>query len=200
MIRVQDAEVVSHAGKTAALSDYFKSIIGVPGQSAPCNLQRLFQNDYRPNVQLVGGFTVSETKAVIEAMNKNSASGPDGFGTAFYSAAWPSVKDSFMSFMDAFHRGQTQLECINRSHMVLLPKKPDAVDVDAFRPICLQNCALKILSKVLTTRLQKEIPHLIDIHQTGFIRGRSITDTFIYALELIQVCQKKEKTDYCSET
>jgi len=67
------------------------------------------------------------------------------------------------------------------------------VDVDAFRPICLQNCALKVLTKVLTTRLQKEIPQLIDIHQTGFIKGRSITDTFIYALELVQVCHKRKR-------
>jgi hypothetical protein len=77
--------------------------------------------------------------------------------------------------------------------MVLLPKKPGAVDVDAFRPICLQNCCLKILSKILTTRLQAEIPRLIDLYQTGFIRGRSISDTFVYAAELVQVCHKRKK-------
>ena len=54
-----------------------------------------------------------------------------------------------MHFMEAFHRGDAQLERTNRSHMVLIPKKPGAVDVDAFRPICLQNCTLKILTKVL---------------------------------------------------
>jgi hypothetical protein len=77
--------------------------------------------------------------------------------------------------------------------MVLIPKKPAAVDVDSFRPICLQNCSLKILSKVLTKRLQGEIPKLININQTGFIRGRSISDTFVYALELVQVCHKRKK-------
>jgi hypothetical protein len=46
---------------------------------------------------------------------------------------------------------------------------------------------------VLTNRLQKEIPNLIDIHQTGFIRGRSISDTFVYALELVQVCHIRKK-------
>jgi hypothetical protein len=77
--------------------------------------------------------------------------------------------------------------------MVLIPKKPGAVDVDAFRPICLQNCSLKILSKILTSRLQKEIPNLIDIRQTGFIKGRSISDTFVHAAELVQVCHKRKK-------
>lgn len=98
-----------------------------------------------------------------------------------------------MEFLAAFHRGDAQLERINRSHMVLIPKKYGAVEVDAFRPICLQNCSLKILSKILTRRLQAEIPKLIDLRQTGFIKGRSIADTFIYAAELIQVCHKRKK-------
>jgi hypothetical protein len=51
----------------------------------------------------------------------------------------------------------------------------------------------KILSKVLTKRLQGEIPKLININQIGFIKGRSISDTFVYALELVQVCHKRKK-------
>lgn len=97
-----------------------------------------------------------------------------------------------MQFMVAFHSGSVSLDCINRSHMVLIPKKVGAVEVDAFRPICLQNCTMKILSKVLTSRLQDEIPRLIDIHQTGFIRGKSISDTFVHAMELVQVCNKRK--------
>lgn len=77
--------------------------------------------------------------------------------------------------------------------MVLIPKKPGAIDDDAFRPICLQNCTLKILSKVLTKRLQDDILKLIDLNQTGFIKGRSIFDTFVYALELVQVCHKRKR-------
>jgi hypothetical protein len=45
---------------------------------------------------------------------------------------------------------------------------------------------------VLTVRLQAEIPKLIDINQTGFIRGRAISDTFVYAMELVQVCHKRK--------
>jgi hypothetical protein len=39
------------------------------------------------------------------------------------------------------------LERINRSHIVLLPKTAGAMSVGAFRPICLQNCDIKIASK-----------------------------------------------------
>ena len=58
--------------------------------------------------------------------------------------------------------------------------------MDAFKLICLQNCNIKILAKLLTTRLQAEISKLIDLDQTGFIRGHSIIENFVYAVELVQ--------------
>lgn len=87
-----------------------------------------------------------------------------------------------MQFLSAFHEENIQLERVNRSHIVLIPKKPDAKTVEAYRPICLQNCSVKILSKVLTTRLQLQINKLVDLDQTGFIRGRSITENFEFCI------------------
>jgi hypothetical protein len=137
-------------------------------------------------------FTEEETKQALMAMNRNSAPGPDGFGPGFYRSAWPTVKHQIMNFMNGFHQESVQLERLNRSCMILLPKKPGAVAVDAFRPICLQNCSLKILAKVLTGRLQHEILVLIDLNQTSFIKGRSIAETFIHATELVQICHKRK--------
>jgi mannosylglycoprotein endo-beta-mannosidase len=125
-------------------------------------------------------------------MNKHSAPGPDGFGPGFYSAAWGTIRNEVLKFLNSFHQGEVDLDRINRSYMVLLPKKPGAVTVDAFRPICLQNCSVKILAKILTSRLQQEISALIDLNQTGFLQGRSISETFVYAVELVQVCHKRK--------
>jgi mannosylglycoprotein endo-beta-mannosidase len=125
-------------------------------------------------------------------MDSSSAPGPDGFGPSFYRAAWTSIKLEVMAFMSAFYHSQAQLERINRSYMVLIPKKPGAVAVDAFRPICLQNCSIKILGKVLTRRLQKEIGNMIDLHQTGFLKGRSISETFVFAAEVVQTCNRRK--------
>jgi hypothetical protein len=125
-------------------------------------------------------------------MNRNSAPGPDGFGPAFFLAAWNTVKTQIMAFLHNFHSDDVQLERINRSYMVLIPKKPGATAVDAFRPICLQNCTVKILAKTLTVRLQKEIVNLIDHHQTGFLQGRSISESFVFAAEMVQACNKRK--------
>jgi len=62
-----------------------------------------------------------------------------------------------------------------------------------FRPIPLQNCPVKILTKILTTRLQGQIQSLVDNDQTGFIRGRSISENFVYATELVQCCHRRKQ-------
>ncbi|CAO2153322.1 unnamed protein product [Urochloa humidicola] len=125
-------------------------------------------------------------------MNANSAPGPDGFGPSFYRASWATVEPAVMDFLAAFQHGEADLERLNRSYMVLVPKKPGATAAADFRPICLQNCSIKIAAKSLTTRLQKEMPQLIDLDQTGFLKGRTIADSFVYATELVQVCHKRK--------
>lgn len=192
MVRVDDAEIINHARKTSTLTNYFTSIIGVTGTSVTTYLDSLYVGRAQPSTSLTADFTKAETKLALLSMNRNSAPGLDGFGPAFYKVAWATVKVKIMELMAAFHCGGAQLERINHSHMVLIPKKPGAVDVDAFRPIYLQNCSLKILSKVLTRRLQDDIPNLIDLRQMGFIKGRSISDTFVYAADLVQVCHKRK--------
>jgi len=192
MVKVGDREIVSHSGKTEALTAFFSSIIGIPGQSTAFDLEQYYEDPQSPANDLTRAFSESELKQAVWDMNPISAPGPDGFGPSFFKIAWPSVKQTVLHFANAFHAETAELERLNRSHMVLLPKKPDAVDVQAFRPICLQNCALKIITKALTTRLQLEIPKLIDLHQTGFVKGRSISETFVYALELVQTCHKRK--------
>lgn len=126
-------------------------------------------------------------------MNCNSAPGPDGFGTAFYrQPGEPSRVSDIMQFLNAFHRGEADLDRINSSFMALIPKKPGACSVDAFRPIVLKNCSIKILAKVLTRRRQQLIYELIDLNQTGFIKGRSISEGFVFAVELVQLCHKRK--------
>jgi hypothetical protein len=132
LLRVDQQDVTSHSAKTEALTSYFKSIIGVSGISSVADLTRLYSTSAQPSNALVSAFTEEETKAAILAMNSNSAPGPNGFGPAFYKWTWPRVKSKIMEFMHAFHRGEAQLERINRSHMVLLPKKAAVVEVFFF--------------------------------------------------------------------
>jgi hypothetical protein len=96
-----------------------------------------------------------------------------------------------MRLLDSFHVGTTDIERINRAHIILLPKRNGILPPSGFRPVSLQNCDMKILCKTLTTRLQQQIAGVIDVDQSGFIAGRSISENFVYATEMVQSCFKR---------
>lgn len=48
-----------------------------------------------------------------------------------------------------------------------------------------------ILTKLLTSRLQYQISKLVDVDQTGFIKGRSISENFVLATELVQCYHRR---------
>lgn len=84
-------------------------------------------------------------------MNRASAPGPDGFGPGFYQATWPDISAKVMRFLHCFQSGNVDMERTNRAHIVLLPKNDNAATADAYRPICLQNCSVKVASKITST-------------------------------------------------
>lgn len=133
-VEVQGNVIASHEGKLQALTEFFRSIIGDAGApSWRFEVSQLFLGHHQPSQDLIAPFTELETLEALKSMNRSSAPGPDGFGPSFYRAAWDSIKLEVMAFMHAFHQGQSQLERINRSYMVLIPKKPGATAVDCFR-------------------------------------------------------------------
>jgi hypothetical protein len=137
-IAVNRVQVTNHSVKVHALTEHFKGIIGIPGSSVwHFSCAQLYQDLPQARDDLTLPITEQEAVAAIKSMNRCSAPGPDGFGPSFYTAAWQTVREAVLSFLTAFYEGNVQLERVNRSHMVLVPKKPEATTVDAYRPICL---------------------------------------------------------------
>ncbi|CAN6209153.1 unnamed protein product [Urochloa humidicola] len=194
LLEVNGTTVSSHSDKARALSTHLRTLLArVPRAGAVVNIAALYTHSKVSNPErLIAEFTEQEALTAVRAMNRNSSPGPDGFGPSFYVAAWNTVAERVLRFAAAFHSEQAELERLNRSYIVMLPKRPAAVKVGDYRPICLQNCSLKIVAKMLTSRLQLEIPALIDVDQTGFLKGRSISENFVYALELVQCCNKRK--------
>lgn len=124
-------------------------------------------------------------------MKDDSSRGPDGFGPAFLKKFWHLTSPLLLAIANEFCNGSADLSRINQSYIVLLPKSVGVTKPEHFRPISLQNCPLKIICKALTNRLQPLIPCLVHPNQTGFIRGRSISENFVYAADLVQTCLKR---------
>jgi hypothetical protein len=87
LIRVNGIDIVNHDGKIAALTDFFRGVIGTPRNSVQVDLARLYEGWPRPSNMLSVSFTKEEAKLALFSMDTNSAPRPDGFGPTFFRAA-----------------------------------------------------------------------------------------------------------------
>jgi hypothetical protein len=125
-------------------------------------------------------------------MRSDSSPGPDGFGPAFFKSFWHVIKGDLMAFLEEFHRGGANLAGVNQAYIALLHKSDNVLTAGGFRPISLQNCIMKIITRILTSCLQPFMERLVAFEQSGFIAGRCITDNFLYAAELMQCCRLRK--------
>jgi hypothetical protein len=168
--------VFSHPAKATILHDFFHNLLGTPiPTSDTINLLDLVESTSLDSTQaasLIQRFTLEEIRTALLSMNDNSSPGPlsmndnsspgpDGFGPAFFKKHWDLVKHYLFDSMRDFHSLSSDLRPLNKSYIVLLPKKAGANKPDNFRPISLQNCCLKIHTKCLTLRLRVLIPFLV---------------------------------------
>ncbi|XP_027082614.1 uncharacterized protein [Coffea arabica] len=85
---------------------------------------------------------------------------------------------------EEFFKGAPQPRGFSSALIVLIPKVPGVTKWQEFRPISLCNQSSKIISKVLTNRLNLLLPKLISPWQSGFVPGRSIADNILVAQKL----------------
>lgn len=69
---------------------------------------------------------------------------------------------------------------------MLIPKKGEAFELSDFRPISLIGGVYKIISKVLSIRLNKVLKTIISDNQSAFIRGKQLLDSVVTLNEVIE--------------
>lgn len=125
-------------------------------------------------------------------MNRLSSPGPDGFGPSFYVSFWDLISSDVQAVFDDFYASTIDLSRINRAFLVLLPKSEAARSPSDFRPISLQNCIMKAITRALCSRLQRLIHSMVDPDQTGFLPGRRISENIVYAADLLRACHLRK--------
>ncbi|XP_071905711.1 uncharacterized protein [Coffea arabica] len=174
-------------------SDFFSSLFTADrdvssGSRPSLELPKLTPEE---NDMLLKSPSVDEVYTVVCSMDPQSAAGPDGFGGGFYQSCWECIRDDFMDGVQDFFAGATMPRGFSSTTIILLPKREGACEWKDFRPISLANVSAKIISKVLSTRINQLLPRLILEFQTGFIPGRGIQDNVLLAQELILDLDKK---------
>jgi len=185
-------EYHNHNQKADILHAFYHNLVGcVRETNWTFQLSSLYPGGPLPLDELGSPFTSAEIRKAVHSMRSTASPGPDGFGPSFFKATWSVSFASMIDLFQGFHDHTADLEPINRSYLILLPKKNNAREVGDFRPSALQNTTIKSLSKVLTNRLRPVIPLLVSSDQAGFILGRCIAESFAYATNLLHCCYRR---------
>lgn len=178
--------------KAKVFFKYFADLMGRESKHLPdiC-WENLYEKDNNIG-HLADPITQEEIRLVVSSLPNNKSPGPDGFTTEFYKAFIDQLlPDLHATLAKVLETGGT-LHPLNSSYTVLIPKNDNAVEPRDFRPISLVNMVQKILSKILSNRLQGCIHHLLHPSQTGFVKGRHIVEGFIYAQEALKHTSKQK--------
>ncbi|KAF1333810.1 Rna-directed dna polymerase, partial [Globisporangium splendens] len=142
--------------------------------------------------------TVEEFEQAIKEMRGDGAPGPDGFSARFFQID-PAVFGKILHtvFMDQMRRGQLLKEQ-QHSAVILLFKKGSRAKPGNYRPISLMPVEVKVLSRVLVSRMKGYVAKLVHTDQKGFIPGRSIHHQIILVKDVLHYCSTANVNGYAS--
>ncbi|KAL2235482.1 UNVERIFIED_CONTAM: hypothetical protein Sindi_1280400 [Sesamum indicum] len=117
---------------------------------------------------LLEPFTPTDVKQAVFDIAEDKATGPDGYSSGFFKAAWPIVGQEVSSaVLDFFSTGRL-LKQINTTLLALIPKVHSPMTVGEFRPISCCNVLYKIIAKLIVQRLSVILDKLISPCQAAF--------------------------------
>lgn len=138
-------------------------------------------------------FSETEIKEALFQMEKNKAPGPDKIPIEVFQKCWNIVKNDVIQLFDDFHNNKVDISRLNYGIITLLPKIKEANKIQQYRPICLWNCLYKLITKVLTTRVEPYADKLINRAQTAFLKGRNILSGIMCLHEIVHETKRRKE-------
>ncbi|KAK1258432.1 hypothetical protein QJS04_geneDACA006635 [Acorus gramineus] len=133
------------------------------------------------NASLYRLVTAEEVWEILRGMKSSSNPGPDGFSATFFKATWHLIKDDVVAAEQSFFEPGGLLKQVFYCRFV-----------GSISSISLCNTIYKLITKLMASRLQDYLPHLISHHQTTFIKGRKISQSSLLAHELFSILHKSK--------
>lgn len=88
-----------------------------------------------------------------------------------------------------FNSGYLSSE-INETIVALIPKVDSPESVSQFKPISCCNYILKVISRIIVTRLKEDLNSIISPNQSAFVGGRLIQDNIAVSQEAFHMLLK----------
>ena len=152
------------------------------------------QCDLTEKTALDSPISLNECEEALKTMPENKSPGQDGLSYEFYKTLWPTIGPIFHKTLQySLNKGELSLSQ-RRAVITLLQKRgKNEAFIKNWRPISLLNCDYKILTKIISRRIQPLLPKLIHPDQVGFVPNRFIGENIRYIEDLIDYCSLLRK-------
>ena len=134
----------------------------------------------------------NELYSTLCKLPNGSSAGPDGIPNEFYKQYHSIISGPLTRALNEGFSANKLHKTFTSGIVSLLYKKKNRSDLRNYRPITLLNCDYKILTRILTKRLNPAIDTFASIDNTGFYPKRFIAENSI-GLKLMQAYLDEEK-------
>ncbi|KAH1056917.1 hypothetical protein J1N35_034982 [Gossypium stocksii] len=141
------------------------------------------------NDKLLKEFKDEEIIRSFNQIDQRKAPGIDGLSGSFYKEHWDIVGADILKLCHEILRRDRNVESLNETIIVLIPKIKNPRDMTNFCPITLCRVVYKIVAKVLANRLKDTISKSISQNQSTFVPGWMIHDNILISHELAHYLQ-----------
>lgn len=145
------------------------------------------------NALLIKQFTEEDITYAVNMMAPLKAPGIDGFPAIFFQRYWHLIGSEISSYSLFVLNGHYEMEAINKTRIVLIPKVDKPKNLSHFRPISLCNVVYKIIAKTLVHRMSAILGSCINENKGAFISGRHILENVLIAYEVLHSMKMKKK-------
>jgi hypothetical protein len=135
----------------------------------------------------------AEIRRAAFAMGGLKSPGADGFQAIFYQSQWDLVGRDLCSLVKSIFADPSRMRPINETLITLIPKVDHATSLRNFRPISLCNVSYKVVTKIIATRLNQVMEHLISPAQASFVPNRHSSDNIIIFQEVVHSMRIKKR-------
>jgi hypothetical protein len=177
---VDNRRVTDHVAKVEVMDSFFEELLRSLADR-PFSLDLDFLGIPSLDLWKIDGeFTVEEVWKAIKEMPLDKCPGPDGFSAHFFVVCWDIVRVDVMAAFNSLSPLDSHgFGTVNNAPVAHLPEKAGAEEVRDFWPISMIHGIVKWVAKVIAKRLAPLLPQLVGPHQSAFVRGCCLHDTFM---------------------
>lgn len=117
----------------------------------------------------------------LKGIYESKAPGIDGFNSFFFKKSWNVIRDTVCDVMKEFFDKALLHKPLNFTSIALIPKVENVIHAKDFRLITCSIVIYKIISMIITNRMQSAINELVNDSQARFMPDRHVLDNILLA-------------------